>query len=979
MALEAGTTGSAFEYDSSGGFYIQSAANANVGQGQGTAQFFMAGGAPANTLYINSSGYVGVGTNPGQRFDVAGGYIRSDTGFCISANCVISLWSNPLTTLGDLLYEGPSGAARLAGNTSATPMYLKSVGASGAATAPTLAQIQFSDIAGTLGISAGGTGQTSFSAGLLRSSGSALSSAELSGDCTTSGSNAVTCTKTNGVSFAPSATADTTNAANITSGVFTTAREPNTTVNSISNDTNVTGAIAAQNLTLGWTGQLSIARGGTGQTTAAAAFNALSPLTSEGDLPYYSSSSNARLTIGGANTFLTSNGTDPSWGSLTGAGFGSQSANTFLAAPNGSSGNPSFRALAGSDLPTIAISGGGTGQTTAAAAFNVLSPLTAEGDLLYYHSSASTRLGVGTNGQCLTSNGTDPVWGSCSSGGGGANYTLSNLTSPTSINLSVLTFSGAAGITAGGTNQNVTLTPSGSGYTLLNGSIGIGTTTPSAMLEALTGVSDFRFSQGNANATPSLEVINTSGLAAALVAGTIGSTFNFDDAGWFGIQADAHSNFAGNSLGNGILYLRINGNGNIGIGTNYAPTQLFDVNGQFVVNGSTGNVGVSSLASATGIPACFNTSAIGGFNTLSSCNGSLWSNPMATMGDLVYGAASGAVTRLAGNISSAKNFLISTGSSGAATAPLWGTIASSDLPGSGITTISSVNCTIGSSCTMTSLNGVSYPASPSINTVPVVTSSNTITYETVPFAALPSTLVYDGQANSYSTGLQNFNSATLEVPSSSSYAPTTASLFGYDSTNNRFVGGNGTNTSYLTWITSGPSSLDLPEFSGTTGLLADSSIAAASVVTLTGTQTLTNKTLTSPTVSGAISLATSSAPTATSGYNNVWADSATGNLLAQLGTASSGPIEVRAISTQTTAYSVKSTDSTILCSGTFTVTLPTSGIPTGKSFRVKNISTGVCTVSAGGTVDIDGATTYVIATPYAAAEFQWNGTQYYVF
>ena len=47
-----------------------------------------------------------------------------------------------------------------------------------------------SEITGTLSIGNGGTGQTSFSAGLLRSSGSALSAAELSGDVTTSGSNA---------------------------------------------------------------------------------------------------------------------------------------------------------------------------------------------------------------------------------------------------------------------------------------------------------------------------------------------------------------------------------------------------------------------------------------------------------------------------------------------------------------------------------------------------------------------------------------------------------------------------------------------------------------------------------------------------------------------------------------------------------------------------------------------------------------------
>jgi hypothetical protein len=109
--------------------------------------------APANNYSIFVQGgtrYVGIGTNsPGQKLDVAGGYVRSDTGFCIGSNCVTSLWSNPMTTLGDLLYGGASGAAtRLVGNTSTTPMYLKSVGTGSAATAPTLAQIQFSDLTG---------------------------------------------------------------------------------------------------------------------------------------------------------------------------------------------------------------------------------------------------------------------------------------------------------------------------------------------------------------------------------------------------------------------------------------------------------------------------------------------------------------------------------------------------------------------------------------------------------------------------------------------------------------------------------------------------------------------------------------------------------------------------------------------------------------------------------------------------------------
>ena len=41
----------------------------------------------------------------------------------------------------------------------------------------------------------------------------------------------------------------------------------------------------------------------------------------------------------------------------------------------------------------------------------------------------------------------------------------------------------ALALAAGGTNQNVTLTPSGTGYTVLNGNVGIGTTTPTQKLD----------------------------------------------------------------------------------------------------------------------------------------------------------------------------------------------------------------------------------------------------------------------------------------------------------------------------------------------------------------------------------------------------------------------------------------------------------------------------------------------------------------
>lgn len=63
-------------------------------------------------------------------------------------------------------------------------------------------------------------------------------------------------------------------------------------------------------------GTLTIGAGGTGQTTALAAFNALSVLTTRGDLLTRDATNNIRLAIGASGRFLKSDGTDASWAAL---------------------------------------------------------------------------------------------------------------------------------------------------------------------------------------------------------------------------------------------------------------------------------------------------------------------------------------------------------------------------------------------------------------------------------------------------------------------------------------------------------------------------------------------------------------------------------------------------------------------------------------------------------------------------------------
>ena len=67
---------------------------------------------------------------------------------------------------------------------------------------------------------------------------------------------------------------------------------------------------------------------------------------------------------------------------------------------------------------TIAIANGGTGQTTASAGFNALSPITTTGDLIIGNgTNSATRLAIGANTYVLTSNGTTASWVAPSGGG----------------------------------------------------------------------------------------------------------------------------------------------------------------------------------------------------------------------------------------------------------------------------------------------------------------------------------------------------------------------------------------------------------------------------------------------------------------------------------------------------------------------------------------------------------------------------------
>ena len=82
----------------------------------------------------------------------------------------------------------------------------------------------------------------------------------------------------------------------------------------------------------------------------------------------------------------------------------------------------------------LSIANGGTGQTTASAAFNALSPIAVTGDLIIGNgTNSATRLPIGANTYVLTSNGTTATW-AAPTGGGGAGSTSRTVTDFTATN-----------------------------------------------------------------------------------------------------------------------------------------------------------------------------------------------------------------------------------------------------------------------------------------------------------------------------------------------------------------------------------------------------------------------------------------------------------------------------------------------------------------------------------------------------------------
>ena len=159
-------------------------------------------------------------------------------------------------------------------------------------------------------------------------------------------------------------------------------------------------------------------------------------------------------------------------------------------------------AIAGSQITSgaVAIANGGTGQTSASAAFNALSPVTTTGDLIIGNgANSATRLAIGSNGYVLTSDGTTASWQASTGGVTSFSAGTTGFT-PSTGTTGAVTLAGTLGTANGGTNSTATPTAGGSVY---------GTGTAIAYTAA-----------GNAG-----EVLVSNGTSAPTWAGINGGTF----------------------------------------------------------------------------------------------------------------------------------------------------------------------------------------------------------------------------------------------------------------------------------------------------------------------------------------------------------------------------------------------------------------------------------------------------------------------
>jgi len=231
------------------------------------------------------------------------------------------------------------------------------------------------------------------------------------------------------------------------------------------------------------TGTVAIVNGGSGQTSAQAAMNAFAGAVTSG-------------------SYLRGNGTNVVMNTIQVADVPTLNQNTTGTAAGLSA--------------TLAIGSGGTGQTTASAAFNALSPITTTGDLILGNgTNSATRLPIGANGYLLTSNGTTASWTAAPAVGVTSFSAGSTGLTPATATTGAITLAGTLAVANGGTG--VTVSSGASSVVLRDVNQNI---TVNAVDDAYTNVA----------ATGTTTTLTVASARRYTVTGSGGQTFKLPDA-----------------------------------------------------------------------------------------------------------------------------------------------------------------------------------------------------------------------------------------------------------------------------------------------------------------------------------------------------------------------------------------------------------------------------------------------------------------
>jgi hypothetical protein len=208
---------------------------------------------------------------------------------------------------------------------------------------------------------------------------------------------------------------------------------------------------------------LPLANGGTNATSAQGAINTLAGATTAGSYLRGNGSNVVMAAIQAGDVPTLNQNTTGTAANITGTSNSSITTLSALSLP-GSQVSGNISGNAANVTGTVAIGNGGTGQTTASAAFNALSPVTTAGDLILGNgTNSSTRLGIGANGYVLTSDGTTASW---AAGGGGGSGTVTSVAQSftggiISVTGSPVTTSGTLALTVAGTSGGIPYFSSG--------------------------------------------------------------------------------------------------------------------------------------------------------------------------------------------------------------------------------------------------------------------------------------------------------------------------------------------------------------------------------------------------------------------------------------------------------------------------------------------------------------------------------------